>query len=624
MSSTHVPDNDDFVNIWMSTDKVTASNATKHHGHKDFYGEWIEEASGKTTIPPLIGADALRRLYPNHSLVMTPGYGMNLFGTPGVTAQPIEKTPLITNLLFIPLARSSGIPGILVDQIQYGAFKVTWSSYEYIVYCVSYPAGFGNAYQYYILHEGECPEDVSRLLLLTAGAYGDALHDEIWVYDQGWWQKSRGLWIEVQKASWDDVILKDEFKKALQKDVYGFFASEQIYKDLGIPWKRGLIMFGPPGNGKTISLKTIMKTCGEKGFAPLYVKSFQSYQGEEAAMDQVFSKARQMSPCVVILEDLDSLINDRNRSFFLNQLDGLEGNDGLLIIGTTNHFERLDPGLSSRPSRFDRKYKFDDPDASERKLYVQYWQKKLEDNKEIDLSDELVDEIVSLTDRFSFAYLKEAFVSSLVTFAGIEGEKPSFASILKAQIETLRKQLDKGITVTYGRLEPPVARVPQVPLSQRRPLPHPNRSNNGPNGHTVSMKERNIRALLDRLSEQAPTVNVLPRIYMTEKQLEDEARRKRDIRLLLDTLSDSMSSLDITPSTRTYEAASSTGADEHAEDTTYRSLFDRISERGSNFPVYEHNNRGSGGRVFVPPTNPEPRASGSGSSSFDLRGPNLA
>lgn len=50
-----------------------------------------------------------------------------------------------------------------------------------------------------------------------------------------------------------------------------------------------------------------------------------------------------------------SLINDRNRSFFLNQLDGLEGNDGLLIIGTTNHFERLDPGLSTRPSRFDRK-----------------------------------------------------------------------------------------------------------------------------------------------------------------------------------------------------------------------------------------------------------------------------
>ena len=79
------------------------------------------------------------------------------------------------------------------------------------------------------------------------------------------------------------------------------------------------------------------------------------YKGEEGAMADVFDKARQLSPCLIVLEDLDSLINDRNRSFFLNQLDGLQNNDGLLIIGTTNHFERLDPGLSTRPSRFDRK-----------------------------------------------------------------------------------------------------------------------------------------------------------------------------------------------------------------------------------------------------------------------------
>jgi transitional endoplasmic reticulum ATPase len=72
-------------------------------------------------------------------------------------------------------------------------------------------------------------------------------------------------------------------------------------------------------------------------------------------MAEVFNKARQLSPCVLVLEDLDSLVDDANRSFFLNQLDGLEGNDGLLVIGTTNHFDRLDPGISMRPSRFDRK-----------------------------------------------------------------------------------------------------------------------------------------------------------------------------------------------------------------------------------------------------------------------------
>lgn len=72
-------------------------------------------------------------------------------------------------------------------------------------------------------------------------------------------------------------------------------------------------------------------------------------------MTQVFGKARAEAPCVLILEDLDSLINDKNRSFFLNQLDGLENNDGLLVIGSTNHYDRLDPAITKRPSRFDRK-----------------------------------------------------------------------------------------------------------------------------------------------------------------------------------------------------------------------------------------------------------------------------
>lgn len=81
------------------------------------------------------------------------------------------------------------------------------------------------------------PEDPARALLLSAGAFSDRLQDQIWVFNQGFWQKDHGLWQEVQKADWKDVILKEEFKKALQKDIYGFFASEEIYKQLAIPWK---------------------------------------------------------------------------------------------------------------------------------------------------------------------------------------------------------------------------------------------------------------------------------------------------------------------------------------------------------------------------------------------------
>jgi transitional endoplasmic reticulum ATPase len=92
--------------------------------------------------------------------------------------------------------------------------------------------------QHFIIHDG--PEEHSRRLLLAAGLYQDKLHDEVWVFNQGFWNKDRGLWQEIQKANWKDVILKDAFKKSLQKDVYGFFSSEDVYKKLAIPWKVGI------------------------------------------------------------------------------------------------------------------------------------------------------------------------------------------------------------------------------------------------------------------------------------------------------------------------------------------------------------------------------------------------
>ncbi|KAK1231829.1 Inositol-1,4,5-trisphosphate 5-phosphatase 1 [Marasmius sp. AFHP31] len=86
---------------------------------------------------------------------------------------------------------------------------------------------------------------------------------------------------------------------------------------------------------------------------------------------------------------------------------------------------------------------FDDPDRDERALYAQYWQHKLAD-KDVEFPDSLVNEIAAATSKFSFAYLKEAFVSSLVILAGIEDdEKPSFKAVIMDQIEKLRKQLGK-------------------------------------------------------------------------------------------------------------------------------------------------------------------------------------
>lgn len=70
------------------------------------------------------------------------------------------------------------------------------------------------------------------------------------------------------------------------------------------------------------------------------------WAGPEFAISQIFLKARQFAPCYLIFEDLDSLVSDSVRSYFLNEIDGLKSNDGIFIVGSTNHLDRLDPGIS--------------------------------------------------------------------------------------------------------------------------------------------------------------------------------------------------------------------------------------------------------------------------------------
>ncbi|EIN10929.1 P-loop containing nucleoside triphosphate hydrolase protein [Punctularia strigosozonata HHB-11173 SS5] len=438
------------------------------------YQQWIvENASSTRESPILFGERTLRELYPDHSIVMTEQ--SLLLGFPGALIQPLETSSLIANTLFIPMARRTGVPGALLDQIEFTALRLAWDSYDFLVYILKYPKPlWGWVSQHFILHKGS--ETPSRQLLLAAGAFSQEVHNEVWMFQNGFWSRNVALYEEMQKANWDDVILNHEFKDGLKKDVYGFFRNEKIYKDLAIPWKRGLIMYGPPGNGKTISLKAIMKDCNEKGYLPLYVKSFKSWMGEENSMAECFRKARELAPCCLILEDLDSLINNDNRSFFLNQLDGLEGNDGILVIGTTNHLDQLDPALTTRPSRFDRKYDFKDPEKDERALYCKYWQSKLASSKSISFPDSLVTEIAEETDRFSFAYLKEAFVSTLVLMATAaeDGKKLDFEPTIKSTIKTLRKQLNKPQnlvgSVSMGRIFAPQTSRP-AESSGLGPLP---------------------------------------------------------------------------------------------------------------------------------------------------------
>lgn len=131
----------------------------------------------------------------------------------------------------------------------------------------------------------------------------------------------------------------------------------------------------------------------------------------------VFTFARHMAPCMLVLEDVETIVNSATRSYFFNEVDGLENNDGILMVASTNFLDRLDPGLSKRPSRFDRKYLFPLPNEHERLLYAQFWQAKLKNKPQIEFPDKLCPAIAKCTYDFSFAYIQEAFVATLLDIA---------------------------------------------------------------------------------------------------------------------------------------------------------------------------------------------------------------
>ncbi|KAH7394500.1 proteasome-activating nucleotidase [Pyrenochaeta sp. MPI-SDFR-AT-0127] len=324
-------------------------------------------------------------------------------------------------------------PGKLRDDFRFARFQYIWEDNEYIVYYVQWQDVFKNREQvFYILHprvesniaNGHCAQ--TDALILAAGKWTNQLHNEIFVFDDGYWQKSTELWKSVSGASWEDVILDSEMKKNLIEDVQGFFDNRELYKQFAMPWKRGVILHGVPGNGKTVSIKALMGSLYDRSdsIPSLYVKSFEtSCNTEQYAIRKIFQHARNQAPCLLIFEDLDSLVNDDIRSYFLNEVDGLESNDGILMIGSTNHLDKLDPAISKRPSRFDRKYHFKIPGEEERRLYAEYWRGKLVKNETVEFPEEVSGIVAKLTEGFSFAYLKELFVMSLLSLVrGFKGD----------------------------------------------------------------------------------------------------------------------------------------------------------------------------------------------------------
>lgn len=392
--------------------------------HNETARQYYEHSSAPRVNTDAVIVEALRTEYPNLHLTVVPRSSCNLFAYAGAGHASMasidkEKDRLSWRVFAPPASRLNGSRGALADMLKFGKWLLDWQGKEYVV-CFAEGRDGGGYYppiaNQYVL---SASVEATNKLLFEAGAWTNELHNEIWVFDQGFWQKDAVLYASVQRSHWEDVILEESMKKAIISDVETFFSSQDTYEKLKVPWKRGIIYYGPPGNGKTISIKAMMNELYKRdpSVPTLYVKTLKSFAGPEYSISQIFSLARRTAPCYLVFEDLDSMITDSVRSYFLNAVDGIAKNDGILMVGSTNHLDRLDPGIAKRPSRFDRKYLFPNPNTNERAAYMKYWQSKLSDNEDLEFPDKLCPAVAKITPGFSFAYLQEAMVASLLAIA---------------------------------------------------------------------------------------------------------------------------------------------------------------------------------------------------------------
>lgn len=293
----------------------------------------------------------------------------------------------------------------------------------------------------YHSEDGEKKMDFSQWSIMGDGSYIAAPKAEkelpAGLYEFEWNNRANEWCVMKQAINTDELYeLPTEEIGEILTDIKSFWKKADLYKSYKLMHKRGILLYGDPGCGKSGILQLcMMHIIKELSGVVINIKNEDSIK----AYVEMVPKLRQIEPgrpLVVIIEDIDSVAGDSNysTSVLLNILDGIKQIENVVYIATTNYPEKLEERITNRPSRFDRRYYVAPPSREVRKSYLE---NKIGNNKiDIDIEKWLDD-----TEDLSMSHLKELFISVVL----LDNKYENAIEHLKGMKKTPRRKNQKEV-----------------------------------------------------------------------------------------------------------------------------------------------------------------------------------
>jgi transitional endoplasmic reticulum ATPase len=244
-----MPPLDDFIHI--STGSGAGVGASTSRPTWNVSGEFFNSTKGERPWTEGLIVDSLRSHHPKHHLTVVPAFICDLLAFANARDDVTyfshgDPAEALMERQFMPPARRYGdkTGGAFADRVVFGCYDYVFKDNIFLVYIVEgSDTLLSKTKVNYILVEDLKQDNKAAAqrqtdeLIAECTKWGQELHNEVLVFDQGFWQKSPELWQNIRNSNWEDVILEEGKKKAIVDDVLGFFDGAERYKEFGVPWK---------------------------------------------------------------------------------------------------------------------------------------------------------------------------------------------------------------------------------------------------------------------------------------------------------------------------------------------------------------------------------------------------